>query len=781
MNDHEESQDARRCVALVDRLLDVEERVHALVQDNVDVRLDLSAGQSHRATSGTSFDVPRSAHEWPLADNVSVLPENLDLYDRRCDDEVVMAGRIGAIFFGQHQLLGSEPDFHGAMAALQSTEPVLQISASRNASPDVSIVIPVYGQLAYTLNCIHSLITHKSRYSAEILIIDDASPDESGEYLTQLRCVRYRRQKSNGGFIQSCNTGAEIAAGRFVVMLNNDTRVTGGWLDNLIGSFEVWPRAGLVGSKMHYADGSLQEAGGIVWRDGSAWNYGRNDDPNRPQYSYARQVDYVSGCSIALPAPLWRELGGFDRYFRPAYCEDVDLAFRVRSCGREVWFQPQSRIIHYEGKTSGTSTAAGIKTYQVINTKKLFLRWRESLTRHNRFGEAPFFERERLVRKRILVIDATTPTPDQDAGSVQTLMALQTCIASGFKTHFVPADNWLFQPKYTTALQAIGVDCAFAPYEIGFENYIRRYGWLFDAILAYRVGIVEKVLPLLKSHAPHAPVMFHLADLHYLRMERTAQVTEDAEMKYAAALMKERELSIVNQVDCTISHSSFERDILTSETPSSRVVVWPLMVEHFGTKAAFCDRRDLCFLGGYMHWPNVDAVVYFVKEIFPLIKAQEPGIRFVIAGAHPSEEVRVLSAPDIIVTGMVDDLRDLFDPCRVFVCPLRVGAGAKGKVASALSYGIPVVSTPLGIEGTEIAHDKHVLVADDRLAFAEAVLRVYRSLELWERLSKAGQELVKESFSLERGKTALASALEIAISHNLGLDVVAEQGGARRI
>ena len=109
----------------------------------------------------------------------------------------------------------------------------------------------------------------------------------------------------------------------------------------LIGSFELWPNAGLVGSKMHYADGSLQEAGGIVWRDGSAWNYGRNDDPNRPQYSYARQVDYVSGCSVAVPARLWRDLDGFDPHFRPAYCEDVDLAFRVRSCGREVWFQPQ--------------------------------------------------------------------------------------------------------------------------------------------------------------------------------------------------------------------------------------------------------------------------------------------------------------------------------------------------------------------------------------------------------------------------------------------------------
>jgi len=770
------SQDERRSIALVDRLLQVEERVHGLVRENLNLQRDLASGQSHRSSSGAAFDVPRTAHEWPLADDASLLPEDLDLYDRRCDDDVVLAGRNGAQFLALFNLLGAEPDYSGAIAAIRSAEPLLRLSTAVRArgKPDVSIVIPAYGQLAYTLNCIHSLITHRSRYSAEILIIDDASPDRSGELLPRLQCVRYHRQKANGGFIQSCNTGGELAAGRFVVLLNNDTRVSSGWLDMLIGSFDLWPEAGLVGSKMHYADGSLQEAGGIVWRDGSAWNYGRNDDPNRPQYSYARQVDYVSACSVALPTRLWRDVSGFDPHFRPAYCEDVDLAFRLRSRGREVWFQPQSRIVHYEGKTSGTNTATGVKSYQIINTKKLYLRWRESLARHNRFGEAAYFERERSVLKRILVIDATTPTPDQDAGSVQTFMALQACISLGYKAQFVPADNWLYQPKYTGALQAIGVDCAFAPYEVGFENYIRRYGWLFDVILAYRVGVVEKVLPLIKIHAPQAPVMFHLADLHYLRMERAAQVSGDDEMRYAASLMKERELSVVNQADCTISHSSVERDILAAEAPHARTALWPLMFEHFGTKAAFSGRRDLCFLGGYMHSPNVDAVVYFVNSIFPLIRAQQPGIRFIIAGAHPSEEVRALAAPDVIIAGQVADLQDLFDRCRVFVCPLRVGAGAKGKIASALSYGIPVVSTHLGVEGTEITHDKHVLIAEDPGDFAAAVLRVYRSSALWRRLSKAGQELVRERFSLQMGKAALAHAIETALGHKLGLDGGAE-------
>jgi glycosyltransferase involved in cell wall biosynthesis len=145
-------------------------------------------------------------------------------------------------------------------------------------------------------------------------------------------------------------------------------------------------------------------------------------------------------------------------------------------------------------------------------------------------------------------------------------------------------------------------------------------------------------------------------------------------------------------------------------------------------------------------------------------------IRFIIAGAHPSEEVRALAGPDVLVRGQVADLRDLFDPCRVFVCPLRVGAGAKGKVASALSYGIPVVSTQLGVEGTDIMHGKHALVADDPADFAAAVLRIYRSPALWARLSRSGQELVRERSSLQMGKAALANAIETAFAHRLGLD-----------
>ncbi len=754
-----------RTLALSNRLLDIEQRTMELRAENTRLRSERdTAIRSGGGSGGGWFDIPRTPHTWRLAGDSELDEESLDKYERRVDDPVVLEGRRGEAFLSGYGLLGEQPDYEGAVTALNAAKRCLDIvQPAEERAPDVSIVVPVYGQLGYTLNCIDSLIRHASAYSAEIIVVDDNSPDDSSTWLPRLQPIRYRLQAVNGGFIRSCNDGAALARGRYVLMLNNDTRVVEGWLDGLLDSFAVFPGAGLVGSKLCYADGSLQEAGGIVWRDGTTWNYGRNDDPNRPYYSYARQVDYISGCSIALTTELWRTLDGFDRFYTPAYCEDVDLCLKVVASGREVWYQPGSRIIHYEGKTSGTDTRTGVKAYQVINTRKLFLRWRERLELHRPNGEASYFERERKVRRRMLVVDVTTPTPKEDAGSVQTVLGLQVCRDAGYKVHFVPGDNWLFQHGHTTDLQRIGIECAYAPYDLGFDAFIRRFGGLFDVVMVYRMDLLERFIDDIRAHAPQAALLFHLADLHYLRRQREAELEGTAEALAEAEIVKGRELALVIASDCTITHSTIEAEILARELPEATVAVWPLMLELMGTAVPFSKRKDVCFLGGYRHPPNADAVRYFVHDILPLIRAQDPSIRFLVAGANPTREVLdMASAEGVEVLGMVDDLRDLFDRVRVFVCPLRFGAGVKGKIMSALSYGVPIVSTSIGVEGSGLVPGSHTLVADNREDFASRTLELYRDQTLWERLSKAGQKLLQEDFSLQMGRDRLTQAVEQA-------------------
>jgi GT2 family glycosyltransferase len=750
--------------ALASRLLCVEDRTLQLRSEIRRLKSQQVGGSSPQQSF---FDVPRLLHPWPLAEEPAKPQSTLNLYDRRPDDLVIVEAQRGVTFMKAHGLHGEAPDFAAAVTALNEMPRTLVLDEDH---PAVSIVVPVYGQLAWTLNALDSLFRHASRYSAEIIILDDCSPDGvTAEFVPQVSGIRYRRQEKNGGFIRSCNTGGEMARGDCVIMLNSDTRVVDGWLDAIIDSFTLFPKAGLIGSKMQYPDGSLQEAGGILWRDGGAWNYGRGDDPNRPQYCYARQVDYISGCSIALRTSLWRELKGFDPHFTPAYAEDADLCQRVLARGLEVWFQPASRVVHYEGKTSGTSTTGGVKAYQVINLKKLFLRWRSRFEGHRRNAEAPFFEKERHVNKRILFVDAVTPTPNQDAGSLQTVLGLRCSQARGYKAHFVPEDNWLYEPNYTPSLQREGVECGYAPYEVGFENYIRRYGFLFDVVVVYRVSVMFKCLPLLRDFAPNALVLFHLADLHYLRQQRQAQLEGDAAGLEAALVTKQKELKLVAQSDCTITHSTVEAAILADEVPDAPVQIWPLMIEVVGTRVGFEPRRDICFLGGYRHPPNVDAVLFFVKEVLPLIHAARPEIRFVVAGANPPCELLELASDSIIVTGMVETLADVFDSTRVFVCPLRVGAGAKGKVLSAMAHGVPVVSTAIGVEGAGLIDGEHVVVADTPSSLAASVLSLYEDPVRWQALSTAGLELTRREFSLEMGAGKLEEAIDKAYRQRLGM------------
>jgi glycosyltransferase involved in cell wall biosynthesis len=237
----------------------------------------------------------------------------------------------------------------------------------------------------------------------------------------------------------------------------------------------------------------------------------------------------------------------------------------------------------------------------------------------------------------------------------------------------------------------------------------------------------------------------------------------------AADALKVLELGMVRESDCTITHSTAEAEILAAEVPEAAVTVWPLMSEVVGTKIPFADRRDICFLGGYRHPPNVDAVFFFVREVLPLIQAKRPEIRFIVAGANPTMELLALASDRIVVTGMVEDLADVFDISRVFVCPLRTGAGAKGKVMSALSYGLPVVSTAIGVEGAGLEPDQHVVVADEPEELAAALLRVYDDAVLWHSLSEAGQAIVRDEFSLAMGTRQLSAAIEKGYRKRLDL------------
>jgi GT2 family glycosyltransferase len=691
---------------------------------------------------------------------------NLLKHQTKPDDVITLERMRGEAFFTRFSFsldakAPASPYQKEAVSDIAERSPKLDVTVAGN--PDTSIVIPVYGQLPFVLACLDSLSLQESRFSAEILVIDDCSPNETNIHmLREIPWIRYIRRESNRGFLDSCNYGASNARGKFLILLNSDTRVAEGWLDELVGSFELYPKAGLVGSRLINDDGTLQECGGIFWRDGSAWNYGRGNDASHPKYCFARQVDYVSGASIAVPADLWRNLNGFDAEFQPAYCEDSDLAFRVAESGYEVWVQPLSNVIHYEGKTHGRDIKKGGKAHQSTNSIRLANRWKHRLTSHLRPGDDPDRAANRKSGDRVLFIDAVPPRPDHDAGSIFTSKILKAFLEFGYQVTFLPQENYAFDGQYTEALERLGIECLYRPFFKDI-NEVLAYRNDFDIVFACRVGVLDSIYQDLRKRLPEARIIFENADLHYLREEREAALSGSRRKKIHASRTKALELELMTKVDCCVVHTSVETNIITQEIEIHNIVEIPAVYDVVPTNVSFELRHDLMFLGGFSHPPNKDAVLYFLQQLWPMLLPHLPeNARFVIVGSHPSAEILALAGERVVVTGFVEDLRPYFDAARVFVAPLRYGAGIKGKVIQSLCHGTPSVISSMAAEGIGLVSGRETIVADENTDFVNGVLSAYFDSKLWDNLQTAGYQFVQSNYSWQRCLELLRRTLDIA-------------------
>lgn len=259
-------------------------------------------------------------------------------------------------------------------------------------SPMVSIIVPVYNQIKCTLECLTSIIRHTGdNTSYEIIVADDASTDETSALLGRIEHLRISRNRKNLGFLRNCNEAAKLARGRYILLLNNDVQVTKGWLDALIEVFQSSIGVGAVGPKIVYPSGHLQEAGVALRRDGTAQMIGVAELPEMPQYNYQRDVDYCSGACLLLEAQLFRELGGLDDTFAPAYCEDADLCMQIHARGLRVVYSPRSVVIHHLSKTSD-ALGRDFKLQSISNNvAKLTDKWQTELDRRDEVRVLAFY------------------------------------------------------------------------------------------------------------------------------------------------------------------------------------------------------------------------------------------------------------------------------------------------------------------------------------------------------------------------------------------------------
>ncbi|WP_215766112.1 glycosyltransferase [Gluconobacter cerinus] len=629
--------------------------------------------------------------------------------------------------------------------------------------PVVSVIIPAYGQDAVTYRCLKSFVDHLPDVPFEIILADDAYPyGASDPRLSEIVSgVRHIRHQSNLGFLESCNAAARLAVGEYLFFLNNDTEVLKNSLDALAGLLDRDPNVGMTGSKLIYPDGSLQEAGGIIWDDASGWNWGRNGDPLQPEFNYIREVDYISGAAIMIRRSLFEALEGFDPHFAPAYYEDTDLAFRVREAGFKVVFAPRSVVIHHEGVSHGTDLTSGIKARQAINQKLMCERWRDVLADNHYPNSVDLYRAvDRARNKRvILVIDHYVPEPDRDAGSRTITNVIECLIQSGFVVKFWP-QNRAYSPVYTAALQDMGVEVVDHRWHGGFVEWLDERGDSIDLALISRPSIAFEFLPALCSR-PNLKLCFYGLDLHFDRMRREALLKGDKALYRASNEMEQFERRLWRLFDRSLYLSTVERDHALSLEPSADIrAVVPYCYRYSRRRETIVEGRTILFVAGFAHPPNEDAAHFLVEGILPLVQQKYPDARVLLVGSHPTAAVMGLAGPSVEVTGWVSDdhLRRYYETSRVAIVPLRFGAGVKGKVVEALHYGLPLITTSTGAEGIE-GLEQVLCVSDSAQELADGVIELLAEDDRWLSQSWAQTEFAEKRFSFEAMRESLEAAL----------------------
>lgn len=643
----------------------------------------------------------------------------------------------------------------------------------RAEQPDVSIILVLYNQAELTFGCLSSILETLATapFGVEVVIADNASSDETRALLERMEGATIVRNRANLHFLRAVNGAAREARGRTILLLNNDAQLLPGAVGSALRTLDADESIGAVGGRIILPDGTLQEAGSIIWRDACS-GYARGEPPETPDVMFQRDVDYCSGAFLLTPSALWQQMGGFDERFAPAYYEETDYCVRLWKAGRRVVYDPGAAILHYEFGSSGSDTDA--LRLQAANHAVFVAQHEDWLA-----GQFPASTLNVLPARtarsnapRILVLEDRVPKIELGTGYPRSNRLLHELVAAGAQVALYPMfrhnETWhgvrrALDKRIEVLIQADRTELR--PYLAARPNH-------FDAVLVCRphnmASFLETIGPernLLGGAAIlyDAEALFVTRDLQH-REAAGDPVSDEERHRMIAA-----EVTLTRLADTVISVAPAEQAVL-EDYGAREVRLLGHALDEQPIPTGWAERDQVVFLGAIPedNAPNADAVRWFAAEILPSLRRalDRPDFRLTVVGCNQAPAVAALDGDAVDLVGMADELPPALARARVMVVPTRFAAGIPHKVHQAAMLGIPMVVTPLIAGQLEWLGDAELLVADDPASFAAACARLYCDAALWERiranaLARARLDCAPEVFS----RTVRTLVDAIAIVH----------------
>lgn len=635
-------------------------------------------------------------------------------------------------------------------------------------TPVVSILLVLYNRAELSLVCLRS-IRKTVDFPHELIVIDNASSDASEDLMKQVVGLTYIRNESNRGFVEACNQGAELAKGKHLLLLNNDAQLKEGSLQAALKTLESNPQIGCVGGKIILLDGTLQEAGNIIWEDGSCLGYGRGLDPDTPTCNFRRPVDYCSGVFMLTPSHLFKRLGGFDMAFAPAYYEETDYCMRLWEAGYQVIYEPQAEVIHYEFASSKNPEAA--VELQEGNREVFYNKHQKTLQNHHE-ASVDVLVHARVAssfqQKRILFIEDMVPHQDEGSGFPRSNQLINHMVELGYAVTLLPI-NFPYRDSWERAYQDIPreVEVLLGYGQGQLSKLIQERKSYYDFLWVSRphsMALLTEKFSYLSSVWNDTKIIYDSEAIFTDREMYLAKLNQDNKQLQKLQADLEKELALGKQADHVVVVNDLDAKRFDEKT-NTEVAILNIVYEVSERQSEFEEQSGLLFVGNMDHdlSPNVESLTWLVKEVYPILKQHMQVPRLDLVGTNKSPIIQKLAKAHhfIHLHGRVEDLSFFLNQARLFVVPTRYAAGSPAKALLAASSHVPIVCTDLieGQLGWKGTGALRVTGINDAEAFASQIQLLYQDKKKALDQANTALNLVKQQFSKEEQLRILSHIL----------------------